>query len=44
MSQLVGVADKEGVAGSEGIQEKALEMLNSKLEKTKIQPLKMHVC
>ena len=36
ISQLVVLASKEGVAGSESIQEKALEMLRVKLEKTKI--------
>ena len=36
ISQLVVLASEEGVAGSESIQEKALEMLRVKVEKTKM--------
>ncbi len=39
----MGVANKEGVAGSEGIQEKALEMLISKLESAKTRFFREHV-
>ena len=44
ISQLVVLASKEGVAGSESIQEKALEMLRVKLEKTKISNPHVRFC